>query len=72
MNCRTMADVYSGSLARTSFVLVLLAIAGGMALLLGVIGIFGVIAYIVVNARVFMRMRGRGALTSCRIVDEVG
>ena len=29
---RTMQDVYSGSLARTSFVLVMLAIAGGMAL----------------------------------------
>jgi putative ABC transport system permease protein len=44
---RTMQDVYSGSLARTSFVLVMLAIAGGMALLLGVIGIYGVIAYVV-------------------------
>jgi predicted permease len=44
---RTMLDVYSGSLARTSFVLVMLAIAGGMALLLGVIGIYGVIAYVV-------------------------
>jgi len=44
---RTMQDLYSGSLARTSFVLVMLAIAGGMALLLGVIGIYGVIAYVV-------------------------
>jgi len=44
---RTMQDVYSGSLARTSFVLVMLAIAGGMALLLGVIGIYGVLAYVV-------------------------
>jgi predicted permease len=44
---RTMQDVYAGSLARTSFVLVMLAIAGGMALLLGVIGIYGVIAYVV-------------------------
>jgi ABC-type antimicrobial peptide transport system permease subunit len=33
--------------ARTSFTLVLLAIAGGMALLLGVIGIYGVMAYVV-------------------------
>jgi ABC-type antimicrobial peptide transport system permease subunit len=39
--------VYAGSLARTSFALVMLAIAGGMALLLGVIGIYGVIAYVV-------------------------
>jgi predicted permease len=44
---RTMADVYSGSLARTSFTLVMLAIAGGMALLLGVVGIYAVIAYVV-------------------------
>jgi hypothetical protein len=44
---RTMQDLYSGSLARTSFVLVMLAIAGGMALVLGVIGIYGVIAYVV-------------------------
>jgi putative ABC transport system permease protein len=44
---RTMQDVYSGSLARTSFTLVMLAIAGAMALALGVVGIYGVIAYIV-------------------------
>jgi predicted permease len=43
----TMQDLYADSLARTSFTLVLLAIAGGMALLLGVIGIYGVIAYVV-------------------------
>jgi predicted permease len=44
---RTMLDLYAGSLARTSFTLVMLAIAGAMALALGVIGIYGVIAYIV-------------------------
>jgi predicted permease len=44
---RTMRELYSNSLARTSFVLVMLAIAGGMALLLGVIGIYGVLAYVV-------------------------
>jgi putative ABC transport system permease protein len=44
---RTMQDFYAGSLARTSFTLVMLAIAGGMALALGVIGIYGVIAYVV-------------------------
>jgi predicted permease len=42
---RTMEEIYRRSLARTSFTLVMLAIAGGMALLLGVIGIYGVIAY---------------------------
>jgi ABC-type antimicrobial peptide transport system permease subunit len=42
-----MQDVYADSLARTSFTLVMLAIAGGMALVLGIIGIYGVIASIV-------------------------
>jgi predicted permease len=44
---RTMQDLYAESLARTSFTLVMLAIAGAMALALGVVGIYGVIAYIV-------------------------
>jgi predicted permease len=42
---RTLQEVYDRSLARTTFALVMLAIAGAMALLLGVIGIYGVIAY---------------------------
>jgi ABC-type antimicrobial peptide transport system permease subunit len=42
---RTMREIYNRSLARTSFTLVMLAIAGGMALLLGIAGIYGVIAY---------------------------
>jgi len=44
---RTMQDISANSLARTSFTLVMLAIAGSMALMLGVVGIYGVIAYIV-------------------------
>jgi predicted permease len=44
---RTQKDVYDESMARTSFTLVLLAIAGAMALVLGVVGIYGVIAYAV-------------------------
>jgi predicted lysophospholipase L1 biosynthesis ABC-type transport system permease subunit len=44
---RTLKDVYGKSMARTSFALVMLAIAGAMALLLGVVGIYGVIAYAV-------------------------
>jgi predicted permease len=42
---QTMQDIFSQSLARTSFTLVMLAIAGSMALLLGIIGIYGVISY---------------------------
>jgi predicted lysophospholipase L1 biosynthesis ABC-type transport system permease subunit len=44
---RTLKDVYDQSMARTSFTLVMLAIAGAMALVLGVVGIYGVIAYAV-------------------------
>jgi predicted permease len=44
---RTMQEVYGKSLARTSFTLVMLAIAGAMALVLGIIGIYGVISYTV-------------------------
>ncbi len=43
----TMATIYDRSMARTSFTLVMLAIAGGMALVLGIVGIYGVIAYAV-------------------------
>lgn len=43
----TMQTMYRQSLARTSFTLVMLAIAGSMAFLLGLIGIYGVISYAV-------------------------
>jgi len=42
---KTLETVYDRSLARAAFTLVLLAIAGGMALLLGLVGIYGVVAY---------------------------
>jgi ABC-type antimicrobial peptide transport system permease subunit len=44
---RTMQDLCDHSLARTSFALVMLAIAGSMALAIGIIGIYGVISYTV-------------------------
>jgi predicted permease len=40
----TLGFFYTRSMARTSFTLIMLAVAGGMALLLGVVGIYGVIA----------------------------
>ncbi|MGJ5818843.1 ADOP family duplicated permease [Paludibaculum fermentans] len=43
----TLQATMDHSMARTSFTLVMLAIAGAMALLLGLIGIYGVIAYAV-------------------------
>ena len=43
----TLGELYRKSMARTSFTLVMLCVAGGMALLLGIVGIYGVIAYAV-------------------------
>jgi ABC-type antimicrobial peptide transport system permease subunit len=40
-----MGYYYQQSMSRTSFTLVMLGVAGSMALLLGVVGIYGVIAY---------------------------
>ena len=45
--CAPCRSIYTQSLARTSFTLVMLAIAGSMALALGIIGIYGVISYAV-------------------------
>jgi predicted permease len=44
---RTVQELYVGFLAQTSFTLVMLAIAAAMALGLGVVGIYGVMAYVV-------------------------
>ena len=41
----TLDHFYTRSMARTSFTLVMLCVAGGMALLLGIVGIYGVISY---------------------------
>jgi predicted permease len=43
----TMKDLYDAAMARTSFAMVTLAISGAMALGLGLIGIYGVISYVV-------------------------
>jgi len=48
---QTLEDVYNQSMVRTSFTLVMLAIAGSMALALGMIGIYGVISYAVSRRR---------------------
>jgi len=44
-NTTTIGALYTKSMARTSFTLVMLCIAGTMTLLLGIVGIYGVISY---------------------------
>jgi predicted permease len=46
-NVRTLAEIMNRSLARTTFALVLLLLSGLVALLIGVVGIYGVVAYAV-------------------------
>ena len=48
---RTLQEIYDRSMAQTQFVLVILGIAASVTLLLGVVGIYGVIAYIVSQRR---------------------
>jgi len=45
-NMRTLHDVQADSMAQTSFAMVMLAIAAGVALLLGLVGVYGVVSYI--------------------------
>jgi predicted permease len=45
-NVRTLDEIRSRSMAQTSFALVMLAIAAAVALLLGIVGIYGVISYV--------------------------
>jgi predicted permease len=44
-NSETLGDLYTKSMARTTFTLVMLCVSGGIALLLGTVGIYGVMAY---------------------------
>lgn len=46
-NARSMEDVFNQATARTSFTMAVLGSASGVALLLGLVGIYGVISYVV-------------------------
>ena len=71
---RTMQDFYDRSLARTSFTLVMLVAAAGAALVLGVVGLYGVLSYVVSTRRREIAIRfALGARTSdvqARIVRQ--
>ncbi len=47
MGVRTLTDMMAGSMARTSYTLLLLGIAAVVALILGLVGVYGVISYAV-------------------------
>ena len=48
---RTMQEIYDEALARPSFTLLMLAAAEGVALVLGIVGLYGVLAYVVTLRR---------------------
>ena len=48
---RTLREIYDASMAQTSFTIVILAVAASVTLLLGLVGIYGVIAYVVAQRR---------------------
>ena len=47
VNVRSLSDIVGGAMARTTFTLIMIGAAAGVALLLGAIGIYGVISYMV-------------------------